>query len=181
MNNDVGMMLGLMWVLMASSGIFLYKSVMVVQAYLETKRRRKIFASLEKATVENTCKGNHKWDDAKLALAGLEPGSYKVCVDCGQVAKGGSLRKLNGPAMEIYKNNIRLRGERQVKYKDLAQKRQQVTDEVMNRLVRAHVGELQGDLHANIAVLQQFFRKSSIEMEALYMDLHKDLEEIDRG
>lgn len=180
MNKDVGMLLGLMWVLMATSGIFLYRSAMVIQAYLETRRRRKAYPSMVK--VDHTaCKDVHKWDEIQLALAGIEPGYYKVCTICGQIAKSGSPRKLNGPGMEVYKNQLKRRKEAREKLLAAKTKHQQRTTDVMLRMIRDHARSLGTDNATNVEVLQQFFRKSSIELESLYVELHKEVEEIERG
>lgn len=181
MNNDVATLLGIMWVLMAASGIFLYKSVLVIGAYLTTRRRRREYPSMVAVDPKTACKEVHTWDEIKLALAGLEPGYYKVCTTCGQIAKGGSLRKLNGPGMEVYKNQLKRRRENQAKLDAVKLKRQQMTNDIMLKMIRDHARSLDGDNANNVEVLQQFFRKSSIELESMYIELHKDIEEIERG
>lgn len=82
--------------------------------------------------------------------------------------------KLNKPALEVYKNNLKIREENKAKWDRILLKKQAETQKIMNQMIKSHVAEFSGDLHANIKVLEQFFRKSTIELENLYSTLNKD-------
>ena len=99
MNNDVMTMLTLMWILMAISGIFAYKSFQAVMAFREILRRRKEYPYIESAHQDLLCKGPHKWDQMKLALAHLPVDVYTVCTECGFISGEGMDYKLNKPAL----------------------------------------------------------------------------------
>jgi hypothetical protein len=180
MNNDINVMLGIMWILMALSGIAAYRSFIVVKAYIGMMRRRQKYPSVAKANPLTLCSGGHKWDSVKLVLANLPVDTYKVCTDCGFVS-GVENYQLNGPGLEVYKNTVKLRNERKAKWDATVLKKQRETQDIMNKLIRAHVADLTNDLHKNIEVLQQFFRKSNLEMESLYEKLNHDLDEDGHG
>lgn len=174
--DNLSFMLSFMWLLMAASGVFLYKAILIIQIYMDGRRRRKIYPSL--VTADKSCK-THTWMNQKLAMSGIDPGKYLVCVDCGLVS--GTKLMLNGPAKEVFHNNIKIAREKSVKYDELRTNRQKRQDEVMNQLVRAHIAQLTGDIHKDAEVLQQFFRKSCVEMEVVYNDLHEELKKIENG
>lgn len=179
MNNDLQTMLFMTWILMAASGVFAYKSYLAVTAWFEVRRRRKEYASLEQATEENMCKGPHTWDTIKLALAGLPVDRYMVCKECGFVSTEGSV-KLNGPALEIYKNELRIRQERLDRYNAVTQKKNDEVQKLMNVMVRRCIESFDGDLHKNAEALQQFYRKTVMELDSLYSKLNKELDEEER-
>jgi hypothetical protein len=180
MNNpDVVTFLMFTWFLMGLSGVFLYKSIQAIFAFKEMLRRRKEYPYVERATDQRMCKGPHKWDQTKLALGALPTGKYTVCTECGYVS--GQNVMLNAPGMEVYRNNIKIRDERRDKWNKLFQVKQQRTDEIMRQQIKACVADLGSDLHKNIEVLEQFFRKSNIELESLYSKLNKEYYDEENG
>lgn len=166
--------LGFMWVMMALSGVFAYRSFFLIKGFIEMKRRQKQYPYLEKATTENMCKGPHAWDRAKLVMAQLPVGHYRICKDCGYVSTEEGEYKLNAPGIEVYRNAIKLREEAKAKQEALLKAKQTTLDEIMSRLVKGNVQSFDGDLHKNGAALQQFFRKTVMEIESMYTKLYED-------
>lgn len=177
MNNDLMTMLYILWILMAASGIFAYKSYLAIKNWLNVRRQRKVYPSIEPATDDNVCKGPHKWDKTIVSISPLPVSLYNVCLDCGYVSCEDYSVKLNGPGLEVYRNNVKRRDERRARQQKVFTKKQQETDQIMYKMIRMHVEQLGNDVHKNSEVLQQFFRRSNIELESLFIQLNKELEE----
>jgi hypothetical protein len=178
MNNDTYTMLTIMWVLMALSGVFAYRSFFVVKGYLETRRRRKLFPSLESAKQELLCKEPHTWDRIKLIMTPLSPGLYTVCTTCGFVSADGGSFKLNGPALEVYKNELKSRLDAKLRWDQIERLRQERLENAMNKLIKDQVQTqdfTNTDLTVRIELLKDFFRKTHLEIEVIYSELNKEL------
>lgn len=172
--SNIMMSLYFCWFLMAVSGIFLFKSYVAIKAYIETKRLRTVYPSIEIAHKETICKGPHTWKETKLALHPLAAGVYQVCSDCGFVA-GEKNVKLNGPALEVFKNNLIRRDRLNQQWEESLKRKQEGLKRIMNLMIKSHVGLLGPDLQPNIEVLQQFFTKSTLEIESLFAKLEQEL------
>lgn len=172
----MGSMLFGMWILMALSGVFAYQSFLAVKAWFQLRRRRTEYSSLVRATKDDIC-GTHKWDNIKLALAGLPVDQYRVCTECGFVSTNHGSYKLNGPALTVYKNELKIRSDRVSRYKRVADKKQVETDLLMNTMIKQFYNQLDGDKQKQVELLQQFFRKSVMELDSLYAKLNKELDE----
>jgi hypothetical protein len=162
-------------VLCAAAGIFGYRVNNLLVAYLEIKRQRKVYPYVVDAVDEQLCKGPHKWDQITLAL-GQYTGPYTVCTECGYVSSEKN-RMLNAPGLEVYKNNLKRRADREARWAAAYRTKNEMTHQLMNELIRSHVSLLGTDMQSNIEVMQQFFRKSNIELDSLYSRLNKSLDE----
>lgn len=146
----------------------------LLKAYRKVSRRRKELPYLEKATADNCCKGPHNYDESKLVMEPLPPGDYLVCKDCGFVSNSVGDYKLNGPALEVFLNNIKLRKDREAQALISMIEKQRLMDEAMNSVVRRSIQKFDGDLSKNSAELQQFFRLCVIEIEDVIHKTNKD-------
>lgn len=172
------MLFGLLCVL---AGVFGGRIHTLIVGILEMKRRRKVFPYLEKATEGNSCKGPHSYDRSKLAMPPLPVGEYLVCKDCGFVSNDVGSYRLNAPAQEVFHNNLKLR-ERAIQIDaELERRKRDRIHALMNQLIKANIEKFDGDMHKNIPELQQFFRKTAMELESVYAGLKKDLDELERG
>ena len=176
MNNELLFFL-LFGILCSASGFVVYKIYLLITAIRESKRRRREYPSLEEATADNTCKGPHSYDRIKLLMPPLPFGEYLVCKDCGFVSNDEGDYKLNGPALTVYLNNLKLIEERKLKQQALMFKKQQDLDVLMNDLIKRNIESFDGDLHKNIESLKQFFRKSIIEVDSLYAKLNDEFKD----
>lgn len=170
-------MLSLMWILMAASGVFLYKACLAVTVWLEFRRQKRDYPGVGPADKSKLCKETHVWNSIKLAIADLPVDRYRVCVECGLIAHPGSPVTLNKPGMEVYLNNIKRTAERNARWNEAFKKKQDGMREIMNETIKSHVGLLTDDLSANVKVLESFFHKSNIELDVLYSSLNKTLDE----
>lgn len=163
------------------TGVAVYKAGLMFQYTKDLKRRAKDYPSVLKVKDPESelCKGPHKWDRIKLALGNLPVDTYMVCTECGYISHEGSDHRLNGPGLEVYRNNLKRREERIKRWEAAFKQKQEESHNIMNRLIKTHVGELNDDLQHNIEVLQQFFRKANIELDSLYSTLNKKLDEED--
>lgn len=166
-------------VLAMFTGVAVYKAFLAVQATRELKRRSEMYPSVLKAKDGDLCKGPHKWDRVKLALGSLPVDDYMVCTECGYISREGSNYRLNGPGLEVYKNNLKRREARIKRYEQAHMAKQDQSHAIMNSLIKSHVGQLNDNLQNNIEVLQQFFRKANMELDSLYSSLNKKLDEDD--
>lgn len=170
--NNLEELMYVTWLLMALTGIFAYRGVLAINDFVTLQRRRRQYASLVPATKENICQGPHKWDTIKLALNGLPVDRYMVCLECGSVATQEASVKLNPPGLEMYRNEVRLRKENDVSFTEMVRRRQEELDRIMNIMVQHHYTD-----RLDIELLQQFFRKTVIEVDSLYTRLNKELDE----
>lgn len=170
--NDLQSLMLVMWPLMALSGIFIYKAFLAITGAIADRRRRKEYASLNNATKDTICKGPHTWNTIKLAMAGLPTDQYMVCSDCGFVSTDLGFVQLNKPALEIYRNELRLREQRKTTSEWMKQRKQEELDRIMNIMVQHHYTD-----RLDVELLQQFFRKTVIEIDSLYDRLLDELEE----
>lgn len=166
-----------MWLMMALSGVFIYRIICIVASGLDARRKRKMYPGVQIARKELLCKGPHSWDKTKLAIDGLPVESYTVCKDCGLISSSEFNYKLNPPGLEVYQNNLKRRVERQARWDATFKKKQEVTNLLMNNLIKENITKFDGDTQKNIENLQQFFRKSVIEIDSLYTVLNKEFEE----
>lgn len=143
-----------------------------VEAYLTMRRHRLVYPSLVRSNTSSRCKGPHDWDRSVLALTGLSAGTYTICQACGFVAGSPEDLQLNGPGLEVFRNGIKIRDEREAAWDAAFKKKQDETLKIMNRLIQANIYKLSGDTNSNIEVLQQFFRQSNIELDSLYATLN---------
>lgn len=161
------------------TGVAVYKAVLTVKAARELKRRSEQYPSVLEIKDGDLCKGPHKWDRIKLALGNLPVDAYTVCTECGFISHEGSNYRLNEPGLEVYRNNLKRREERLKRWEAAFRLKQEESHNIMNRLIKSHVRELNDDLHNNIEVLQQFFRKANLELDSLYTSLNKKMDEDD--
>lgn len=161
-----------MWFLMALSGVFAYRSFVVIKAKIEYERRRKTLSALKQPRDEDLCKGPHSWEKSMLAFAEIDTGMYLVCKECGNIANTDY--SLNGPAKEILLNNLKLREEKVAKNKALNEKRIKLIDGLMNRMVKDNIESFDGDFTKNSYALQQFYRKTVLGVECIYAELAKE-------
>lgn len=180
MNNQIVFFI-LFGILCALFGYFAYRSYTLIKAIVDHRRRKKTLPSLEVATAENVCKGGHKWDQTKLVMHPLPLDTYSVCTECGFVSNQVGDFKLNGPGLEVYKGHIVRRDARLKRWDETFKKKQEAIHFIMNSLIKNHIGLIGPDLHENIKVFEQFFRKANIELDALYSELNKLLEEDKSG
>lgn len=180
MNNE--MMFFLLYGLLCGvAGMFWGRVQTLIKAYFDMKRRKIEYASLEEAKTELICKGPHSYDRIKLAMAELPVDEYLVCKDCGFVSNSEGSYKLNGPALEIYHAELNRRTKAIEIDAELRRRKQERIDQLMNVLVRANIEKFDGDLSKNSYELQQFYRKTALELESVYAGLKKDLDDLERG
>lgn len=172
MNNDLTPMLLYTWVLMFLSGVFAYRSVVLLKARMDFHRRRKTFAYLNSSTEETRCKDVHSWDYANLSFSEIETGLHLTCKKCGFIF--GTDYNLNSPALEIFLNNVKLRDERKIKQSAMLFRKQKLVDELMNRMIKANIESFDGDVHKNIESLKQFYRKTALGVECIFAELAKE-------
>lgn len=175
-NNELQTLMLVMWPLMAASGVCLYLTILAIRNHFKLMRRQREYASLKPSSSEALCKGPHTWDTIKLALAGLPVDTYMVCSECGLVSTQEASVQLNGPALEIYRNELKIRQRRNNLQSRMDQKRRAELDRLMNTMVKSVYVEL-GSNHDHVKVLQQFFRKTVLEVDSLYARLNKEIEE----
>jgi hypothetical protein len=173
----MGEALVLLVLVSALVGIVAYRTSLLILGIIEHRKLRQKYPSVEPIPPGYGCE-IHTWEKAKLVLGSLPVDSYLVCTECGIIS--GKNRKLNGPGLEVLKNNHKIREERNLAYEETRRKRQEGLDSRMNALVKAHVQQFDGDLHQNIDKLQQFFRKSVIEVDSLYAQLNEELDDRSR-
>lgn len=166
-------------VLCGLAGVFAYRVHNLIFAYYELRRRRKIYPYVVTAVDEQLCKGPHKWDQITLAL-GEFTGPYTVCTECGYVSSERN-RMLNAAALEVYKSSLKRRNERLARWEVAFKKKQEASHQLMNDLIKGHVALLGTDMQSNIEVLQQFFRKSNLELDSLNCKFNKSLDDGDRS
>lgn len=179
MNQDqIYTFLGLFWFISMLTGIFFFRSFVAAKYMRDTIRNKKLFPSLEDATDDNTCKGPHSWHSIKLALTGLPVGQYLVCQDCGYVNQDGEDRlKVNAAGLEVLRNDKAKKDKLTRVYNETQLKRQQKIDALMVKMVRGNVQNFDGDIHKNGRALQEFFKKTVLEIDAVYTELNKQLDE----
>ena len=169
----------ILFILVMFVGAIAYRTFLIFKAYIDTKRQRKLYPSVIIANDKDLCKSPHKWDRIKLALGDLPVDTYTVCTECGFISHPGSKHRLNSPGLEVYKNNIKRREERVKRWEHAFMLKQKGSNDIMNTLIKSHVGQLTSDLQNNIEVLQQFFRKANLELDSLYQTLNKKVDEED--
>lgn len=177
--SDQELFLLIFGVLCAAAGVVARRAYEAIAYIVDYRKKLKTHPGLIAATADNVCKVNHKWDKVRLALAGLPVDTYTVCTECGYVVamtEDDEDFKLNEPALELYRETLKQQKEEDVKYMNRLKRRQDKLQEIMNSQIRAHVGQLTDDLQKNIEVMQQFFRKSTIEVESLLVSLKKETE-----
>lgn len=175
--DKITLMLSLTWLLMAASGVFLYKTCLAITVWLDFRRQQKDYPGIGPADESKLCKEPHVWNSIKLAISDLPVDKYRVCIECGLVAHPGSPVVLNGPGMQVYLNNIKRRAERDARWNEAFKLKQDGMREIMNASIKSHVGLLSDDLSANVKVLESFFHKTNLELDSLYSSLNKTLDE----
>lgn len=171
MNNETIFFLiyGILCAVFGFASKYLYGLITGIMDHYE---KRRTLPCLVEASADTVCKGPHSWNKAKLVFPELPVDTYSVCTDCGYIAaedEYGFSYQLNKPGLEVYNNNIKLKAEDDQKIQTAFKAYQAKTQEIMNAQIRAHVGLLGTDLQTNIEVLQQFFRKSDLELKSLYI------------
>lgn len=166
--------------LCAVSGYFANRINLLITGLIEIKRRQKVYPYIEFAHKDGICKGLHVWREATLAL-GPVTGKHDVCAECGFVSGFDGNYKLNAPALEVFKAYLKKQFDRKILQERAFARKQSESTEIMNELIRTHAGKLSEDLGKNIEVMQQFFRKSNIELDSLYTDLSKILSDESNG
>ena len=83
--------------------------------------------------------------------------------------------------MEIYQNELKRRRRSIEIEAELNKRKTERIQEAMNRLIKLSIEKFDGDMHKNIPELQQFYRKTAMELESIYAGLKKDLDELERG
>lgn len=175
--DKITIMLSVMWLFMAASGVFLYKACLAITVWLEFRRQQKNYPGVGPADKSKLCKEPHVWNSIKLAIADLPVDKYRVCVECGLIAHPGSPVTLNKPGMDVYLNNIRRRAARDAQWNEAFKKKQDGMRDIMNAAIKSHVPLLGTDLGSNVKVLESFFHKSNLELDSLYSSLNKTLDE----
>jgi len=154
-------------------GYFAFRVKILIKVILETRRRRKTLPYLEMAHQHLLCKGPHTYSETTLAMAPLPTGDYLVCSECGFVSNGEGSFKLNGPAIEVFRNNISRKKEREARALIAMATRQRLMDDAMNGLVKRYVEKFGVDLHTNAEELKQFFRHAVIEIDDVRFKVDK--------
>lgn len=174
--NDITIMLLGYGMVCAFAGIFTMKSIGAILDYKDAIRKRKEYASLDPIDNARACKGPHTWNNTKLAITPLEFGKYTVCSECGTIA-GQDEWMLNQPALEIYKNNIKRAQERDEKERQFLRVNEELSEIIMNRLIKTHILVLSDNVQDNAAVLKSFFKKTVLEITSLQAQTIKDFNE----
>lgn len=184
MNNQIVFFI-LFGLLCSLAGYFAFRTYSLVLSIIEVKRRRRELPYLEMARQELLCKGPHSYDRMRLAMAPLPIETYLICKDCGFISNDEGSFKLNKPALEVYHNNLKIRDRQAEIDLMLLRKKQEKLDLLMNKMIKGLLEDpdfyRHDDINFRIQVLQQFFRKSAIEIESMYASLKKDLDEAERG
>ncbi len=177
MSNEIMGMLGYFWFLSFLSGIFTVTSYQRVRELLQSRRRKKQYPYLESAHENLLCKGPHSWDRMKLAMPPLPIGMYTICKDCGLISTDDHNFKLNKPAMEVFKNNIKIRDEALALSARINKKKDDLIEELRLKMLKdfSPSGIIE-------PVLDKFFNKTVSNLDGLYEKLNKELDsEKNRG
>ena len=163
-------------VLCGAFGVFANRLYLLGTAYFKMKESRKVFPYLEAVTKNNICSGPHEYDRITLAFAAIPTGEYLVCKCCGFVSTARGQYKLNAPAMEVYKNELDRRSKAIKAVFEQNKLKNEMMHEAMNRLIKGSVANFEGPMQSNIEELQQFFRKTQMEIESINETLKKDVD-----
>jgi hypothetical protein len=96
----------------------------------------------------------HEWHKTTLALRGLDPGSYLVCLKCGTVS--GTPFRLNDPGLEVLRNNIKLEAEKKAKHERQLNRTQEILEADFNYWVNTYLQEFSVDKEKNRQLLRKF-------------------------
>jgi hypothetical protein len=96
----------------------------------------------------------HDWHKTTLAMKALPPGSYLVCTKCGRVS--GHPYILNGPGLEVLRNNIRLEAEKKAKNERQLDRTQEILEADFNYWVNTYLQEFGSDREKNRQLLRKF-------------------------
>ena len=93
--------------------VFVVRVIRSVRHLKEEIRRRQMYPALRKMTVDDMCKGVHKWDHMALSLKGLRPGRRIICYHCGLITGDWQgFYGLNAPGLKVYQAKRELRAQR---------------------------------------------------------------------
>lgn len=156
------------------AGLFAYRSTEIAIGWLQTYYHRKAFPSVQNIKNKELCR-LHTWNDIMLAVAGVEPRVHKVCTECGLVF--GTTKKLNKPALGVYHNHLIIRETKRKIVEKTIKIRQIKRDIAMNNLIKGFITcDTSTPLQQNIEFLQNFFRKSVIELDNIDSEITKELD-----
>lgn len=160
-------------------GIFACLTHQALESWLKYVQVRNDFPALHKINEKELCK-LHTWAYMNLALRGLEPGRYSVCLTCGNVAR--TKLKVNKPGLEHYLEAKKLKESEYALNQDLLRLRQMKLDIAMNGIIKSFIETKDTvPVQNNIEFLQNFFRRSVIEIQEVDDFIAKEFNRGDRS
>lgn len=159
-NLVLAMMFGVCFVLFIV-GIYImsYGFALLLKDYSEHPRLKTV--SQEYMDHNMTCKP-HSWERTTLALRGLDPGKYLVCTACGIVS--GHMFRLNEPALEVLRNNIRLNAEKETREAWQLRRTQEILEADFNFWIKSNFKQFGKSEEEDLKLLRNFsvFTVSSV-------------------
>lgn len=107
----------------------------------------------------------HSWSRTKLALTGLEPGPYLVCMNCGSISGHDDVR-LNDAAIEVLKNNIKLNNEKYENEKASIDRMKEILTADREYWIKTFGREFGKDEDTNRDLLEKFSKFTVESVEA---------------
>ncbi len=162
-----------------AAGIYACLSFQAIDAWITYFRTRNRFPALIKIKKQQLCQF-HAWTYMNLALRGLNPGKYSVCSKCGNVAN--TKLKVNKPGLEHYNEAKKLKESEYAFNQDLLRLRQMKLDIAMNGVIKSFIETKDAlPVQNNIEFLQNFFRRSVIEIQEIDDFIAKEFNRGDRS
>jgi hypothetical protein len=148
----------------------------IVLGMIELKRRRKIYSSLQKAD-DTVCKSSHTWSKASLLMQPLDYGNYMVCSECGFV--GGTQYQLNKPGLEVFKNNLKIKEEYDIRRQNIQDRFKEIVSADMDLWIKTHSGKFWAANSIQCReLLEKFYYDMTISSEAAISRAENEFKEI---